>query len=479
MLEFKLANDLFGLLYGGQYDEAVALAANACEAIPDDHAIWETYAAALCQTARPDLAWPAYERSKALIPSTLDWKKQQSLALHRMLAYDFLPQSTVAGGQAIRQEWVDLYQGPIAPRQRPAQPDPDRKLRVGICGPDFRQTSAYCCFAGLLYWPTTELECYVYSDVVPENVDRYTDGTKRWLGPRFRETLGYSTERWLQTVRDDHIDILIDTGGYTSEHRLYGLLQRAAPVQLAYAPGIHLPTHDWFLGDGTLDGIIPEAQIARMPCLLGYEPLKYYDAVPRVPDEPFTFGNLGRPIKFNAETFALWTEILNAVPDSRLLLAHTFFGLVPSIEPHVRAQFPGIDQTRIIIRACPDHPEYMGNYGHLDLMLDTWPQNGGMTTIEALHSGVPVLTLQGETIVSKAGASILKVLGLDDLIVTTPEAYVKTAIMAATEPEMRAWILGLRGTVRQAVESSPFWGRQYAKAFRETLRTCWKEACQW
>jgi predicted O-linked N-acetylglucosamine transferase (SPINDLY family) len=63
-----------------------------------------------------------------------------------------------------------------------------------------------------------------------------------------------------------------------------------------------------------------------------------------------------------------------------------------------------------------------------DLMLDTFPYNGHTTTIDALWSGVPVLTLQGEGFHARVASSLLYTVGLSELIVTTQRDYELKAI---------------------------------------------------
>lgn len=478
MLEYKFANDIRELFLMGQFDEATELSKKAVQIMPHDPGAWELYAASLGQAGRADLAWPVFQEALKHV-GHLPPIKKRGLILHQMLCYDFLTSGTAEGAKALRDEWVANYDGPIAPRQQPRQPDPTKKLRVGITSPDFRQTSAYCCFLGLFYWPCDDMEFFAYSDVTPDAVDRYTVGTMQWLGDHYRDTRGMSTDDWCALVRKDEIDVLIDCGGYTPDNRLVALMDRPAPVQLGYAPGVVLPTHDFILGDWTLDGLIPEDRIARMPALIGYEPMKYHDPYERKTGEPFTFGYTGRPIKLNQDTFAMWREILKATPESRLLLAHSMYYLVPSTKRYVEQQFPDIDPSRILIEPIERHETYNQNFSRIDLFLDSWPQNGGMTNIEALLNGCPFLTLQGETIVSKTGASLLTVLGLPELIAKSPEEYITTAIKAVHEPEFRTWLGELRKTLPQATRSSPFYGRRYAEAYRQAIRECWQKACQW
>ena len=70
----------------------------------------------------------------------------------------------------------------------------------------------------------------------------------------------------------------------------------------------------------------------------------------------------------------------------------------------------------------------MARYKKGDLLLDTFLYNGHTTTIEALWSGLPVITLEGNSFASRVSASILKSIGLDDLISSSKEEYIEKVI---------------------------------------------------
>ncbi|MBO4780127.1 MAG: hypothetical protein J5497_05775, partial [Selenomonadaceae bacterium] len=65
--------------------------------------------------------------------------------------------------------------------------------------------------------------------------------------------------------------------------------------------------------------------------------------------------------------------------------------------------------------------------------LDTFPYPGGMMTALALYMGVPVLNMCGELASTRTGADILRIAGVDELIVTDIDDYVKTAVNLAQD----------------------------------------------
>ena len=63
-------------------------------------------------------------------------------------------------------------------------------------------------------------------------------------------------------------------------------------------------------------------------------------------------------------------------------------------------------------------------YKKIDIALDTFPYNGVTTTFEALAMGVPVVTMKGYNFNSRCGESIIKNLGIEDLIAINEDDYI-------------------------------------------------------
>ena len=68
-----------------------------------------------------------------------------------------------------------------------------------------------------------------------------------------------------------------------------------------------------------------------------------------------------------------------------------------------------------------------------DLLLDSCYFNAHTTGSDALWAGVPVLTRLGETYASRVGASLLRAVGLPELITTSAGDYEALALELATD----------------------------------------------
>jgi predicted O-linked N-acetylglucosamine transferase (SPINDLY family) len=82
----------------------------------------------------------------------------------------------------------------------------------------------------------------------------------------------------------------------------------------------------------------------------------------------------------------------------------------------------------------PDMADHLARQRHADLFLDTLPYNAHTTANDALWVGVPVLTRIGDAFHGRVAASLLKAVGLDELITTSRQAYEALAIELANSP---------------------------------------------
>ena len=136
----------------------------------------------------------------------------------------------------------------------------------------------------------------------------------------------------------------------------------------------------------------------------------------------------------------------------------------------------GIDPTRIECLGWSPHIELLTEYQRIDVALDPFPYNGGLTTCEAMWMGVPVITYPGETFASRHSLSHLSNVGLTETIARSLDEYVDLAVsLAADLPrlaklrrELRsAWLL--RPCVTEAIR---------AQDFMQILRDVWRDSCQ-
>ena len=99
------------------------------------------------------------------------------------------------------------------------------------------------------------------------------------------------------------------------------------------------------------------------------------------------------------------------------------------------AQNRGLDPSRLVFAKRMDLPDHLARHRLADLFLDTLPYNAHTTASDALWAGLPVLTCMGSSFASRVAASLLKAVGLPELITETAGQYESLAIELAKDPE--------------------------------------------
>src|SRR5205823_702874 len=135
----------------------------------------------------------------------------------------------------------------------------------------------------------------------------------------------------------------------------------------------------------------------------------------------------------------------------------------------------GIGAERLDLRPPAGLDQYLQNLSSVDIALDTLPFNGGTTTCHFLWMGVPVVTLHGETSVSRMGLSILSNVGLTELIARDSTHFVEIASDLARDLRK---LNALRETMRSRMNESllldaPARTRDLENAYRAV----WREWC--
>jgi predicted O-linked N-acetylglucosamine transferase (SPINDLY family) len=291
-----------------------------------------------------------------------------------------------------------------------------------------------------------------------------------------------------ELVAKAEIDVLIDLSGHTAFHRLVAFSRRLAPVQATWIGYFHstgMSAMDYFITDPHTSPQDSGQRFSEVPVHLpdtrfcfsvpDYAP----DVVPPPCGDagPITFGSFNRLAKLNAQVIHAWSQILLAVPDSRLVLKAGALS-EETVRDALRARFAeqGVVGARLDLRPASAHREMFAEYGDIDIALDAFPFNGGMTTIEALWMGVPVLTLEGDSVVSRQTYSVLANLDLcTDLACSTVSAYVARAVALAND---RQTLARLRSGLRQRMQASPICqAAEFTHDFEALLRTMWTAWC--
>jgi predicted O-linked N-acetylglucosamine transferase (SPINDLY family) len=295
---------------------------------------------------------------------------------------------------------------------------------------------------------------------------------------------GYSDDQIANKIKSDHIDILVDLNGHTAGNRMQLFAQRPAPLQLTmfgYPNTSGIVAIDYRVTDAVSDppeltaGLSTE-QLLRLPNLAWvYNPPVKAPAVSPLPSlttKNFTFGCLNNAAKISDACFSAWSAVLNAVPNSRLVLlaGQSSAGAKRLADRFAKA---GIPRKRVELVYRLPRDQYFTAYEALDLALDPFPYNGGVTTCDALWMGVPVLTVEGQSYASRQGLAVLEALELPDFVAKKPSDLAELALSwSARRPELAR----LRASLRNRMQMSAVCDQPgYVKAFETELLNVWKK----
>ncbi|MBI5153648.1 tetratricopeptide repeat protein, partial [Candidatus Poribacteria bacterium] len=358
--------------------------------------------------------------------------------------------------------------------------EPERKLRIGYISPDFRGHSVALFLQPILEHHDRErFDIYCYS--VTRNPDFLTK-TFQSLATVWRELLGTSDEQAADIIRGDRIDILVDLAGHTSGNRVPLFARKPAPVSLSYLgyPNTTgLEAVDYFLADewtdppGEHDALFSERLFHLPRCLLCYRPQQDLPPVGPLPARAngyVTFGSFNNLPKYTPQVIALWSDLLKAVPNSRLRLKAKWF-----VDEGTRELFHnqfianGVEGGRV------DLIDFTTSMNDLDIALDPFPYNGATTTCQALWMGLPVVSWIGKCHSARVTASLLNTVGLGELAVETREAYIaKAAELAGDLDRLAEWRAGMRARIGE----SPLRDEAgFTRALEDAFRTMWRAWC--
>ena len=466
----------------GKLDEAIASFHKAVALNPDYAEAHNSFGNALKEQGKLDEAVARYRKAINLKPDYAE--AHSNLIMTLTYAVDHTPKESLAQARH--------YGAIVAARATPAGshsnlPDPARRLRVGLVSGDFRDHSVSYFLEDILSEIDKEkLEIFAYSTFAKED-----DRTARLksIVANWRKVAGISDKKLAKDIVDDGIDILVDLSGHTAHNRLPLFSWKPAPIQvtwLGYGGTTGVEAMDYIFCDRLIIPPSDEAYYVEKPwrlpdiwvCFSSPDLDIDVGALPALANGHITFGSFNNLTKMTNRTVACWARVLQAVPDSRLLLKAMQLGdATVQEETYAGFEAHGIDRQRLTFRGrSPGKDEYFRTYNEMDIALDPFPYCGGTTSIEALWMGTPVLTLKGDSFVSHMGESILHNVGLDDWIADTPEDYIEKATAFASDFEN---LSTLRKELRNQLLTSPLCNpHRFAHNLEDALRGMWKEWCQ-
>lgn len=468
------------LLLTRQVAEALSDCEKALAADPGFSQAHSLLGQCLAALGRVDEALASFDRA-------LDIEPDQSTISSKIFTLDFMADASVAQHQQARHVWWEQIGAKIA--SAAAGPhengrDPDRHLVLGYVSSDFHTHSAAFIFKPVLQHHDRaqfEIVCYACSP--------RTDATTRefqGIADRWRDASQWSDDRLAAQIRADGVDILIDLSGHTSGNRLGVFARKPAPVQAhgwGHGTGTGLATIDYLFSDPVA---IPAAvrhlfaeTIVDLPCFVTLAPLPAGIArapTPALANGFITFGVFNRISKITNEAVGVWSRILERVPGSRLLIKDTALD-AQLVRDNLLARFAAcrLPAERVDLLGATSRDEHLATFNRVDIGLDPFPQNGGVSTWEALQMGVPVVAKLGHSLPSRAAGSILTALGLPEWVADSDEAYVEIAASRGLQiGELDKLRSELPGQIRAAAAGNPI---SYVQAVDDAYRAMWKRYC--
>lgn len=366
--------------------------------------------------------------------------------------------------------------------------EPNRKIRIGYISPDFRAGSVplfaeqfFACHDG------ENFDIFGYC-----NFNKEDAVTQRFIGYShcWRRVAELSDADLAKLIRSDEIDILVDLSGHAAYNRLLVFARRPAPIQVTYLGYLNttgMAAIDYRISDAWADPVgasdklhaetlvrLPQSLLCCAPELWGETPP--LNELPARSNGYITFGCFNNCTKITSQVVALWCEILNALPGSRLLLKSEQFS-DKDMQQRYLGYFldHGIGPERIELLGFSKLLDFLAVHNRVDIALDPFPYNGGTVTCMALWMGVPVITLAGTLGFGRTGVSILSNVGLQELIAETPDAYKNLALGLAFDLDK---LSGLRQGLRSRMATSSLTdAANYTRNLEKAYKNMWLQWC--
>lgn len=403
----------------------------------------------------------------------------------------YLPNFTAAEQRELLRRWHETVCAALpspAPSLTARPREAGKKLRIGLFSPGFcsHPVGRMAGPALFLLSKLPDCELYFYSSTLHPDERDPLRRMLRKAASKWVEIGTWPDERLYRAVMADKPDIAVDMAGHGMGGIMTLFARRLAPVQVKWVGALFdttgLPQMDYLLSDRfeTPEGSDAHyaEKLVRLPhSYISYDLQDCGDTERLKPDSPFCFGSFNNIYKLNSEIAGVWSAVLKRVPGSVLLLKTPFLRH-PEAQEAARALFTahGVAAERILTEGPSPHGELMQTYRRVDIALDSWPYTGGLTTLEALWMGVPVVTMPGPSFAGRHALSHLCNAGLESLVANSAEEYIDIAVRLAGD---RNLLRDLRILLPYSLAQSPLVRHeQLAADLHTAFRTMWTRCCQ-
>jgi predicted O-linked N-acetylglucosamine transferase (SPINDLY family) len=364
----------------------------------------------------------------------------------------------------------------------------ERGLRIGFMSGDFIAHS----LANLLLEPfkafrkvAPQHDIICYANRETDKEDRISDAYKttgRWVN-----LFGKTDKEAAEIIYRDEVDVLIDLAGHTAYNRLPVFGYKPAPVQAGWVSGMMTPaalaTINYFITDPWMKPVSADQVCAEkfyeMPAAYTYFPLAMPPPIAPLPADTVgyvTFGSFNNPCKIHDATLEAWARCLREVPRSRFIIKVYTSATEHQIRTYMAARGIGPDRLTFS-QGVPSTEDVMKTYTEkIDIVMDTWPCTGCLTSAEAMWMGCPVVTLTGDAFLFRQTWTILKQIGMPELGADTVDGYVKAAVELAKD---RKRLRDFRATIRDKMNAAPIRNPELiATHVLKACETFWVDWCR-
>ncbi|MGB9458251.1 MAG: tetratricopeptide repeat protein [Bryobacteraceae bacterium] len=500
-------NNLGNLLQmTGELEEAVARYRTAVTLRPGYAEAYRNLGSALRRLGRPDEAVTALRTALAIDPGFTAAIPQLTRLLQDLCDWTRLDEPTAqliaiveAGSAAVnpfvflsldttpRQQWQCARRwaeqlGAI--RERPAASKSKDRITIGYLSADFQEHATAHLVAEL--FPMHDRGRF---RVIGYSYGRDDGGAaRRQLKESFDEfvdLLNCSHAEAAARIRADGVDILVDLKGYTTDARPEILHLRPAPVQVNYLgyPGT--------MGSDAVDFVVVDRHVVpadEQPYFAErlVELPDCYQAndrrrpiAPRIPARPecglpetgFVFCCFNATYKITPPMFDIWMRLLSGVPGSVLWLLEPHRTAMANLRRESESRLAG-GAARLAFAPSLPNPEHLARFAIADLFLDTLPYNAHTLTSDALWGGCPVITCVGRAFPGRVAGSLLRAVGLPELVTQTLADYEALALQLALDPARLREICGKLQANR--LTTALFDSRRFTRHLESAFETMWR-----
>lgn len=421
----------------------------------------------------PSEALAAYKKSKLLNPA------ENNFFSNYLHCLNYVPGTDPREVFESHCEFSEKFEAPFLPHKAHANlRNPRKRLRIAYVSPDLREHSVAYFIEPLLrnhdrtHFEVVGVLTHTWKD---KKTDHFRSLCDQWI-----DAGAMSDHALAERLRNEEIDIAVDLICHSQGSRAIAFAQKPAPIQITMI-GMQqttgLKSMDFRVSDAVMDppGMSEQfhsEKLLRLPtafCLQPPSPSPAVAPLPALQSGVITFGSFNNFAKAHSGVLNAWAEVLRRIPNSRLVV------VAPkgtALEPTMEAA--GVALERIIIAPRRSDDAYLHMHDEIDIMLDCFPFAGLTVSVIAAWMGVPTLTTAGNTPSSRAGASLMHSMGLENFVAADTADFIQKAESLSSDLQT---LSSIRSSLRDRMAVHLTNGPEYTRAFEGELRKAWENYC--